>query len=84
VIRLVLLGRLRDHASDSHGELALPDTVRTLSSLQSWLAAHEPVLAEALQTVNPRVAVNRSLVRDLAHPIRDGDEVAFLPPMSGG
>ncbi len=84
MIRLVLLGRLRDHASASHSELALPDTVQTLSSLHSWLGAHEPALAEALQTVKPRVAVNRSLVRDPTHPIRDGDEVAFLPPMSGG
>ena len=68
MIRLVLLGRLRDHASGSH----------------DWLGTREPALAEALQTVKPRVAINRSVVRDLSHPIRDGDEVAFLPPMSGG
>ena len=84
MIRLVLLGRLRDHASASHGELALPDDVRTLSALQDWLGRHEPALGDALQTVKPRIAVNRSLVRDPTHPIRDGDEVAFLPPMSGG
>ena len=84
MIRLVLLGRLRDHASASHGELALPDDVRTLSALQDWLGRHEPALCDALQTVKPRIAVNRSLVRDPTHPIRDGDEVAFLPPMSGG
>ena len=84
MIRLVLLGRLRDHASGSHGELALPDGVRTVSALQDWLGTREPALAEALQTVKPRVAINRSVVRDLSHPIRDGDEVAFLPPMSGG
>jgi molybdopterin synthase sulfur carrier subunit len=84
MIRLVLLGRLRDLASASHSALALPDTVQTLSSLQSWLGAHEPVLGDALQTIKPRDAVNRSLVRDLSYPIRDGDEVAFLPPMSGG
>jgi molybdopterin synthase sulfur carrier subunit len=84
VIRLVLLGRLRDHAGASHGELTLPADIRTLSALQDWLGAREPALAEALQTVRPRIAINRSLVRDLSHPIRDGDEVAFLPPMSGG
>jgi molybdopterin synthase sulfur carrier subunit len=84
VIRLVLLGRLRDHASASHGELVLPEGVATLSALQDWLAAREPALADALLTVKPRVAINRSLVRDLSHPIRDGDEIAFLPPMSGG
>ena len=84
MIRLVLLGRLRDHASASHGELALPEGVGTLSALQDWLGAREPALGDVLRTVKPRVAVNRSLVRDLSHPIRDGDEVAFLPPMSGG
>jgi molybdopterin synthase sulfur carrier subunit len=84
VIRLVLLGRLRDHTSASHGELALPADVRTVSALQDWLGAREPALGEALQAVKPRVVINRSVVRDLSHPIRDGDEVAFLPPMSGG
>lgn len=84
MIKLVLLGRLRDHASPGHSEFALPEDVRTLSSLQAWLGTSEPALAEALQTVKTRIAVNRSLVRDLSHPISDGDEVAFLPPMSGG
>lgn len=84
MIRLVLLGRLRDHASAHHGELALPADIRTLSALHDWLGAREPALADALQSVKPLVAVNRSLVHDLSHPIRDGDEIAFLPPMSGG
>lgn len=84
MIRLVLLGRLRDHAGASHGDLALPDDVRTLSALQDWLGTREPALADAMLTVKPTVAVNRSLVRDPSHPIRDGDEIAFLPPMSGG
>jgi molybdopterin converting factor subunit 1 len=84
LIRLLLLGRLRDHASANHGELVLPDGVRTVSALQDWLGAREPALGAALQTVKPRVAVNRSVVRDPSHPIRDGDEIAFLPPMSGG
>ncbi len=84
MIKLLLLGRLRDHAGASHGEIALPEDVRTLTALQDWLGAREPALADALRTVKPTVAINRSLVRDLAHPIRDGDEVAFLPPMSGG
>jgi molybdopterin converting factor small subunit len=31
-----------------------------------------------------RMVLNQAVAQDMAAAIRDGDEVAFLPPMSGG
>jgi molybdopterin synthase sulfur carrier subunit len=41
------------------------------------------VLFEALRSGRVRVAVNQELAGGDA-PIREGDEIAFLPPVSGG
>ncbi|OFW13324.1 MAG: molybdopterin converting factor subunit 1 [Acidobacteria bacterium RIFCSPLOWO2_12_FULL_67_14] len=75
-----LFARLRDLAGT--GELVRdvpePATVRTV-----WasLAADIPGLAQYEQTMS--VAVNAEYAR-MAAAVHDGDEVAFLPPVSGG
>jgi molybdopterin converting factor subunit 1 len=45
------------------------------------IAALHPEIAPLLPRV--KVAVNRTVVGD-DHPLADGDELAFLPPVSGG
>ncbi|MEM9620411.1 MAG: MoaD/ThiS family protein [Pseudomonadota bacterium] len=42
-----------------------------------------PVLSELLAP-NVRVAVNQALIEDDDLVLADGDEVAFLPPVTGG
>jgi len=64
--------------------MTLPQGVQKLAQLQAWLAHSEPVLAQALSSVRTQYAVNQTIVRDPSHPIHDDDEIAFLPPMSGG
>jgi len=64
--------------------LTPPSDIRTLGALKDWLARTEPALAEALDNGRVQYAVNQSLVRDPGHPLGAGDEIAFLPPMSGG
>ena len=64
--------------------MALPQGVHTLSQLQDWLARAEPALAQALAGARTQIVVNQAIVRDPGHPLRDSDEIAFLPPMSGG
>jgi molybdopterin synthase sulfur carrier subunit len=41
------------------------------------------VLVDELRSGRVRVAVNQELIRGDA-PIREGDEIAFIPPVSGG
>lgn len=78
-VRLVFLGRLEDVAGAA--ELSLPGPF-TYGALIGRLT-HE--LAEALSGERIRLALNGSVIaRDAALEIADGDELAFLPPVSGG
>lgn len=80
-LRLLFLGRLQDVAGAPERTLvAEADT--TVGALVAGL---EPALAEALRSPRVRVAVNGAVLGDAAAArIRDGDEIAFLPPVSGG
>jgi molybdopterin synthase sulfur carrier subunit len=76
---LVFLGRLEDVAGGAQREVPLAAT------LDAVLSQLEPALADALRAERIRVAVNGALVADRAAvSLADGDEVAFLPPVSGG
>lgn len=74
-VRILFFGRLRIHTRAL--ELALPDDVRDTDGLRAWLADDIPLDSSI------RVAVNAELRHGNA-PLADGDEIAFLPPMSGG
>lgn len=78
-LRLLFLGRLRDAAGDPERMVDYaPGATAVLSAL-------EPELAAALSDPRIRLAVNGRIVasRD-GLELADGDELAFLPPVSGG
>ena len=79
--KVLMLGRLRDVAGWRERTLDAPPA--TLSALRALLASEDPALGEALAGKGVQAAVNKALVRaDTA--LAPGDEIAFLPPMSGG
>ena len=84
MIHLVFLGKFGDVAPAGLGEIALPDGVGTLGELNHWLAEREPLLGQAMAATRTRMIVNQCVAHDLSQAIADGDEIAFLPPMSGG
>ncbi len=61
-------------------ELTLPTT---LLQLKSVIAKEYPVLTELLEKRKLLISVNEELATD-STVIKSGDEVAFLPPFSGG
>lgn len=76
--RLVFLGRLEDLAGAGEREV-LP------GPLEAVLAALEPELAVALLGERVRIALNGALLADRGGIVLgEGDELAFLPPVSGG
>lgn len=76
-VRLLFLGRLQDLAGG--GERV----ARSGASVDAVLASLEPALADELRSERVRIAVN-GIVAARDAPIADGDEIAFLPPVSGG
>lgn len=78
-LKLVFLGRLEDAAGGAEREVV------GAATLAAVLAMLEPTLAEALAMPRIRMAQNGVLVADPSLLVlADGDELAFLPPVSGG
>jgi molybdopterin converting factor subunit 1 len=76
---ILFLGRLREAVGANALTVALPEGVRDTESLRDWLGGDHPALRQG----SIRIAVNAELHPGSA-PLDDGDEIAFLPPMSGG
>ena len=84
MVRLVFLGKLGDAAPAGLSEVALPGEVKTLSDLRDWVGRTAPLLGRAIATTPTRIVLNQVVAHDMSACVRDGDEIAFLPPMSGG
>jgi molybdopterin synthase catalytic subunit len=79
-ITLLFLGPARDFAGVESAERSLEDGC-SIVDLRGILAELYPQLAPALHTI--RFAVNQRFATD-ATTLADGDEVALIPPVSGG
>ena len=64
-------------------ELQLDILFETVEALRAHLANQEGKWDLALDPERLLAAVNQSIV-PLTHPICQGDEVAFFPPVTGG
>ena len=78
-VKLLFLGKLADLAGAPEQDLAGPlDWAGLLAALPAALAA-------AVQGEKVKLAVNATVLADkTALAAADGDEVALLPPVSGG
>ena len=81
---ILFFGRLADAAGRAQIDAPLPNGVTDLAALIAWVGADRPELAAALAGPGVQVAINQALVRAIDAPLADGDEIAFMPPMSGG
>jgi len=74
-MKILFFGRLRDGAPAG----PVPPGIRDSDALRAWLGRDRPELLDA----SVRIAVNDEMVLG-KRALVEGDEVAFLPPMSGG
>ena len=79
-VTIRLFARLRDLAGAGELVREVPDQA-TVQTVWNALKSEMPSLVEYEKTMS--VAVNAEYSR-MAAAVHDGDEVAFLPPVSGG
>jgi sulfur-carrier protein len=83
-VKLLYFAWLRARIGHAEEELDLPAGVKDVAGLLEWLRSRGGRYAEALRDLSViRVAVNQDYVGP-GHPLRDGDEVALFPPVTGG
>jgi sulfur-carrier protein len=81
--QVLLFGKLKDVFGAA--SIPLPAGAATAAALREQLAGANPDLAEMLRSKSVRIAVNQTLVADeAAAKISAADEIALLPPLSGG
>ena len=79
-VTIRLFARLRELAGAPELRREVPDG-STAQDVWNALAAEFPALVDYTKAIS--VAVNEDYAR-LTARVRDGDDIAFLPPVSGG
>ena len=80
--QLLFFGRLRDFAQSGEREMAISSPL-SITSIIAIIEQSDPLLASALTGDSVRYALNGEFVAE-THEVNDKDELAFLPPVSGG
>jgi molybdopterin synthase sulfur carrier subunit len=84
MITLLYFARLRETFGVASENLVLPEGVATLEGVRAILAARGGLWAQELAAGRAfRAAVNQDIA-GANTPVKDGDEVAFFPPVTGG
>jgi sulfur-carrier protein len=83
-VKLIYFAWLRARIGCAEEEIDLPPGVKDVAGLLDWLRSRGNGYAEAVRDLSVvRVAVNQNYV-GLEHPVREGDEIAVFPPVTGG
>lgn len=81
MIKVKLFAMLKERAGC--GELNIPFENGSAADLVKQVSAAYPGLAEFLDSGRVMISVNQEFVKPET-PLKDGDEVALMPPFSGG
>jgi len=83
-ITILYFAALRERVGLAREQCALPPDVTTVATLKNWMAARGAPWSDAFADM-PRVraAVDQAMAR-AETSLRDGAEVAFFPPVTGG
>ena len=79
-VRLLFFAVLRDIAGSDERELTVGEGT---TALEVWESLRQSYAALAAYAQPPMIAINESYATPDA-VLRDGDELAFIPPVAGG
>jgi len=77
-VRVLFFAYLRERCGVREATMQLPESATVEDLWRGLVARYDRLPPEA-----PRFAVNRLYV-DKHHPLQDNDEIALIPPVSGG
>jgi sulfur-carrier protein len=84
MIKILYFARIKEALGLGHESVVLPTEVSDVTSLTSWLRQRgERWQSELAPGKALRVAVNQAMV-GMDAAIKDGDEIAYFPPVTGG
>jgi molybdopterin synthase sulfur carrier subunit len=83
-LRLLYFARLREAIGHAQETVTAPGSVTNLGQLRAWLIGRGEPWSGAFARVQPvRIALDQVLGNDET-PLRNGAEIAFFPPVTGG
>ena len=83
-LQILYFARLREHFGLGSEALDAPAGVDDLAGLIAWLRQRGPAWAEELAPDRPyRMALNQEMAAPESS-LKEGDEVAIFPPVTGG
>lgn len=83
MVKVLYFGRLADTSQVSETTVEIPASGLEVEAFRSFAGDGNPALKTALANASVRIAINSVLVLPGAM-VRNSDEVAFLPAVSGG
>jgi len=84
MLKIVYFASLKDRIGRSEESIDLPMSVSSVDSLIEHLSSlHGDEWSSIINGSTVLVAVNHEM-SDRSAPVREGDEVAFFPPVTGG
>lgn len=84
MITLLYFAQLREALGIASEQVELPADIRTVGQLTDWLRQRGGSWEEELSPNRPvRAAANQEMA-NADTPVKDGDEIAFFPPVTGG
>ena len=79
--KILFLGNLGDIFPTS--EISLPPSVITIEDLTLWLSENMFISEKTLLKKGNRISINKNIITGNVS-LKDGDEIAFMSPLSGG
>jgi len=83
MVRVLYFAGLREVLGSAGEDITLAPGVTDIAALRRQLAARGEPWQALARTPNLRAALNQTMVDESAL-LRDGDEIAFFPPVTGG
>ena len=81
MITILFFGSLGDISPTM--EISLPPSVITIEDLTLWLSENMGISEKTFLKRGNRISINKNIITENVS-LKDGDEIAFMSPLSGG